>query len=119
MQTCPICGSSLVVAKLSCGCCQVDYTGCFHLPRLARLDAAQQKLAEHFLLSGGNLKELAQQQGITYPTLRKQIDNLILALQQLKGEDEQAISEMLERVESGKLTAEAAERLIRERNGDA
>ena len=89
------------------------------MPRLARLGIAHQILAEKFLLTGGNLKELAQMEGITYPTLRKQIDVLIAELEALKEEDNQMISELLDQVEQGELPAEAAERLIKEINGDA
>ena len=119
MQKCPICGSKLEINKYSCGGCEVEYLGNFQLPRLARLGAAHQLLAEKFLLAGGNLKELAQLEGITYPTLRKQIDALIEELQAIKLEDNQQIADILEKVESGDLPAEAAERLIKEMNGDA
>lgn len=89
------------------------------MPRLARLGTAYQILAEKFLLTGGNLKELAQMERVTYPTLRKQIDLLIAELQALKEEDNRIISELLDKVEKGEMPAEAAERLIKEINGDA
>jgi len=89
------------------------------MPRLARLGTGHQILAEKFLLTGGNLKELAQMEGVTYPTLRKQIDLLIAELQALKEEDNRIISELLDKVEKGEMPAEAAERLIKELNGDA
>ena len=119
MQKCPICGSRPHVNKFTCGGCGVEFTGNFHFPRLARLGAAHQRLAEQFLLSGGNFKELGQLQGITYPTLRKQIDSLIDELRALRAQDDLTISGILAQVESGALSAEAAERLIKELNGDA
>lgn len=119
MQRCPICGSRLEINKYSCGGCEVEYLGNFQLPRLARLGAAHQLLAEKFLLTGGNLKELAQLEGITYPTLRKQVDVMIEELKALKQEDDRSISDLLAQVERGDLPAEAAERLIKELNGDA
>jgi hypothetical protein len=119
MHSCPICHGQLKIDKLSCGECQLEFTGSFRVPRLMRLAAGQQRLAEQFLLAGGNLKDLAQNLGITYPTLRKQIDGLIHDLQGLRREDEQLISSLLDKVEKGELSAEAANRHIRELNGDA
>lgn len=119
MRSCPICGSRLEVIKCACGGCQLEFSGKFQLPRLARLGTAYQNLAEKFLLTGGNLKELAQMEGITYPTLRKQIDTLITELQGLQEEDNRMISVLLDKVERGEIPAETAERLIKEINGDA
>jgi hypothetical protein len=119
MQNCPICGSKLKIQKCTCEGCKVEYSGDFQLPRLARLGIAHQLLAEKFLITGGNLKELAQMEGITYPTLRKQVDVLIEELKALKEEDNRMINDLLEKVEKGELPAEAAERLIKEINGDA
>ena len=104
---------------MRCSSCQIGFDGEFALPRLARLGRDHQHLAEQLILTGGNLKELALQLGITYPTLRKQIDNLILELKRLQDQDNQRTTEMLDAVERGELTAESAARMVKEQNGDA
>ena len=117
MHHCSICGHLVAVHKVSCPSCRVAFEGDFRLPRLARLDAAEHQLAEQFLLSGGNLKELAVALGTSYPTLRKRLDALTESLQRLRREDEAEADRMLDGVETGQLRAEEAARLIKEMSG--
>ena len=117
MHHCSICGHLVALHKVSCSSCRVAFEGYFRLPRLARLDAAEQQLAEQFLLSGGNLKELAVALGTSYPTLRKRLDALTESLQRLRREDEAEADRMLDGVETGQLRAEEAARLIKEMSG--
>ena len=117
MHHCSICGHLVALHKVSSPSCRVAFEGDFRLPRLARLDAAEQQLAEQFLLSGGNLKELAVALGTSYPTLRKRLDALTESLQRLRREDEAEADRMLDGVETGQLRAEEAARLIKEMSG--
>ena len=117
MHHCSICGHLVGIQRVHCPSCKVGFDGDFRLPRLARLDAAEQQLAEQFLLSGGNLKELAVALGTSYPTLRKRLDALTESLRRLRGEDEAEAGRMLDGVEAGRRRAEEAARLIREMSG--
>ena len=83
-------------------------------PKLAR---EEQRLAEQFLLAGGNLKELALALGTSYPTLRKRLDALIERLQGLRNSDEEEAGRLLDGVETGQTRAEEAARIIREMSG--
>jgi len=116
---CPVCHTALEVSEYTCPACALTLRGRFLLPRLARLDAEQQQLAEQLILAGGNLTELAREQGISHPTLRKRLDSLIAALQALRAEDERRTGELLTAVEQGTMAPEFAARLIREQNGGA
>jgi len=95
----------------------VTYEGAFHPPRLARLDTEQQRLAEEIVLAAGNLKEVASRLGISYPTLRKRVDALVVALAGLRAADETSTRTLLDAVEAGRTTPEYAARRIRELNG--
>ena len=88
------------------------------LPRLVRLPSAHRQLAEQLILCGGNLKILAATIGISYPTLRRKIDDLINALTQLKTEDEQLIASILEKIENGGIKPEEGIRKIKEIQGE-
>lgn len=88
------------------------------MPRLARLDNELRVLAEEFLLSGGNLKDLAAAKGVSYPTLRKQVDKMIEQIKTLKAEDEKKIEDIISDIEQGKRTGEEGLRLIKEINGE-
>jgi hypothetical protein len=94
------------------------YEGEFTMPRLMRLSPQHSKLAEEFLLCGGNLKELSGQVGVSYPTLRKQVDAMIEELAKLRTEDNDAIEKILDAIETGSMKAEYGMRLIKEINGE-
>ena len=117
MHHCPSCDGALEVAQLNCQACGVTYEGRFNQPRLARLDAPQQALIEQIILSAANLKDVAKEQGVSFPTLRKRLDGLITALQEMRAEDEARCQALLEEVEAGSIAPEQAARLIKELNG--
>jgi hypothetical protein len=117
MHQCLNCSSTLAVTNLSCGTCGVSYSGRFLLPRLGRLSPDQQRLAEHLVLAAGNLKQMSANLEVSYPTLRKRLDELVAALADLRKADEAAAAGLLDEVERGGTTPESAARLIRELNG--
>lgn len=114
---CSLCASALTPQRLYCESCGVGFEGGFLLPRLARLAPESMRLAESFLLAGGNLKALARDMDISYPTLRKRLDELIEELNRLAEADRQRSEALLKAVESGDIAPEQAARQIRELNG--
>lgn len=118
MKQCPVCQNALKPIKMKCGECGVTYAGEFSMPRFMRMSPEHLKLAEAFLLCGGNLKELSEQVGISYPTLRKHINAMIEELSTLRDEDNNAIETILESIEQGGMKAEHGLRLIKEINGE-
>ena len=74
---CPSCGVGLRVVKLHCGNCETEVSGSFDLPLLARLDEREQAFIVDFVKSSGSLKEMAKNRGISYPTVRNLLDDLI------------------------------------------
>ena len=119
MHQCSTCQKTLEAERLRCVACGLAYEGRFGLPRLARLGPAEQDLAERLLLAAGNLKEVAGAIEISYPTLRKRLDALIMNLNALRDEDEARTRTLLDEVAAGTRNAEEAARLIKEMNGGA
>lgn len=117
MHQCLNCESNLAVTKLHCDTCQVSYVGEFSLPRLARLSPAQQHLAEQLVVAAGNLKQMAASLEVSYPTVRKRLDELVEALDELRRGDDVRATALLKAVEAGKMTPETAARLIKELKG--
>ena len=118
MKHCLACQSSLTPTKFKCHSCGVTYEGVFSLPRIMRLSTENLKLAEAFLLCSGNFKELAEQLGVSYPTLRKHVDAMINELTALRQQDQQAIESILVDIDKGDLKSQEGLRLIREINGE-
>lgn len=77
---CPYCGGAMVIAKMTCGHCQVAIEGPFPPSRLGNLPLEHQRFIEVFLLAGGSLKEVAERTGVSYPTVRSRLDKVIEAL---------------------------------------
>jgi len=118
MTHCLICESLLHIKTLSCSSCHTDYSGEFYFPRLARLSNEEQKLAEALIMHGGNLKEMSQELEVSYPTLKKRLNELSVSLQEKKKEDETLIEQIFLDIEAQKITAQEGIKRIKEINGE-
>ena len=82
--SCPSCLGSLHVSQLSCPSCSTQVSGNFPLPVLLRLTSDDQAFILQFFLTSGSLKEMASQMGISYPTVRNKLDDLIEKVKKLQ-----------------------------------
>src|SRR5689334_23907370 len=110
---CPYCGGPMAVTRMSCTHCKVAIDAAFPMSRLASLPVEHQRFIEMFVLAGGNLKEIAEQVGVSYPTIRSRLDKVIDALRAEIGKTRRVQGNVLDAVEPGKTNAEAAARLIK------
>ncbi len=74
---CPSCSSVLNVKSLVCSNCHTEVSGVFNLPLLASLSQQEQEFIVAFVKSSGSLKDMAQQLGLSYPTVRNLLDDII------------------------------------------
>ena len=74
---CPACNAPLRVGRLFCGECRTEVCGDFELPVLARLSDKEQQFILAFVKSSGSLKGMAKSMGVSYPTVRNILDDLI------------------------------------------
>src|SRR2546421_9286996 len=111
---CPYCGSALAVTRMTCSHCSVSIDAAFPMSRLGSLPVEHQKFIEMFVLSGGNLKELAEQVGVSYPTLRSRLDKVIEALRGEIAKTRRVHGTVLDAVDPGKTNAETAAKLIKQ-----
>lgn len=117
MIQCKNCSNILELRRLTCQSCGLHYEGRFQVPRLARLLPEHQGLIEEIILAGANLKQVAQEEAISYPTLRKRLEAAIAALSALREADEAESARLLDQVERGEIMAEEAARLMEEMSG--
>ena len=106
---CPYCDRAMQVTRMSCASCEVSVEADFPAPRLARLPVEHQRFIEMFVLASGNLKAIAEQAGVSYPTVRSRLDKIIDALRREIMESDEAAGDVGRGVETG----EAAARLIK------
>jgi hypothetical protein len=76
-HSCPACASPLKVTALGCTTCETTIAGSFDLPLLARLSAEDLAFILDFVTCSGSLKIMAQQLGLSYPTVRNLLDDII------------------------------------------
>jgi len=68
------------VTRLQCGACHTAIEGSFALDRFARLNADQLAFLETFIRRRGVIKDIEVDLGISYPTVRARLDEVIRAL---------------------------------------
>lgn len=71
-------------------------------------------MLEDFLIAGGNISELAQQHGVSRPTMRNRLQELIGVVSRMRDEDSQRIDAILVAIEKKQMSPELGGRLIRE-----
>ena len=74
---CPSCNSQLNVKSLICEHCQTEIQGQYELPTPVRLSVDDQSFMLEFIKASGSLKEMARLLGLSYPTVRNRLDEII------------------------------------------
>ncbi len=74
---CPSCREPLLVSELSCTDCETVISGKYPLPKLLQLPLENQEFILQFVLNSGSLKKMALIMGVSYPTVRNKLDDII------------------------------------------
>lgn len=122
ISRCPVCGHRLKVVKLQCEHCETAIENEFTLSKFDYLTPEELSFAETFLLCRGNIKEVEKALGISYPTVRSRLDQVIASLggRSIPAERQtsQRKREILDALERGELTAQEAVEQLKETGGD-
>jgi hypothetical protein len=138
--SCPVCGDAMLVSRLSCARCGSSLEGAFHLHgaapgasagprgaradedarfgRLARLDVAQLDFVETFLRCRGVIKNVEDMLGISYPTVKSRLADVLGAMgfgpeEDLPdGDRRRERREILADLAAGRISTEEAHRLL-------
>ena len=115
VSKCPICGGRMHITQLHCGSCDTSLTGLFAPCKFCQLTAEQQEFVEVFLASRGNIKEVERLLGISYPTVRSRLDQIIEALgyRVEYQETDSHRKDILKALSDGEITAEEAIKLLK------
>lgn len=115
--SCPVCGKEMKVRRLECDHCHSALEGHFALCKFCRLSQDQIRFVEVFLRSRGNIKEVERAFGISYPTVRNRLDEVITALGYNVNQGQDEISEkrkeILDALEKGEMDAQEAAKLLK------
>lgn len=78
---CPSCGGVLGVKSLHCAECDTTISGQFEVHPILRLTTEEQQFVMDFIRCSGSLKQMAADMGLSYPTVRNILDDIISKLQ--------------------------------------
>jgi hypothetical protein len=115
--SCPVCSEEMKVTRLYCNSCGTSLEGDFSICRFCRLDEEQREFLETFIRCKGNIKEVEGELGISYPTVKRRLDQLIEDLgyqsDSLPPEEKQVQrKEILDKLEAGEISSVEAVELL-------
>lgn len=119
---CPVCNGPLIVKQLHCENCDINIEGRFEVSGLTSLNAQQLEFVEVFLRCEGKINRVEKDLGISYPTVRSRLHDIIRSMgyePTLENEAEdtnRARLQVLEELSTGSISAEEAINILRKGN---
>jgi hypothetical protein len=80
LESCPSCGGELEIRELRCSWCETEVRSYFKPCDFCRLTEEQSTFLRLFVTSRGNLSEVEKRLGVSYPTVRAKLDEVIARL---------------------------------------
>jgi hypothetical protein len=124
ITVCPTCKHDLHVTKLACDHCDTIVEGNFGLSKFNYLDSEKLYFIEVFIKNRGSIKAIEKEMNISYPTVKKLLDDVIVGLgydvtesddasQKESSVQQKPKSNVLEKLEKGEISVEEALKLIK------
>ena len=117
---CPLCGGAVTVTRFTCSSCDTTIDGRFTAGPFSQLDPQQIQFVETFVRCEGKINRMEGEIGLSYPTIRNRLHEIIRALGYQPGADDEPSSltseerkQILEDLDNGQINAEEAMRLLR------
>lgn len=76
-STCPVCSDSLITLRVGCPSCGTELSGHFGQCRFCALESSDLAILEVFLRSRGNVRDVQAHLGVSYPTARQRLSDLL------------------------------------------
>ncbi len=118
---CPLCGGELTVTKVYCRECDTTIEGRFTAGPFSQLKPDQLAFLETFVRCEGRFNRMENELGLSYPTLRNRLQEVIRALgyEPVAADEPNIIPEekrqqVLEDLDQGRINYDEAMRLLRE-----
>jgi hypothetical protein len=119
-SNCPLCSGEVTVTKINCRDCDSTIEGRFTAGAFSQLTMEQLAFVETFVRCEGKITRVEAELGLSYPTIRNRLHEVIRALGYEPGEgDSSGISEqerrrILESLEKGEISYEDAMQMLEE-----
>jgi len=116
---CPVCSHGLTVTRLHCDQCGTELGGSFSLGKFQQLRPEQLQFIETFIKCEGKIKDVEEELGISYPTVRARLRDVIRALGYEPSDDTPTPAErrraILDDLAQKKISVDDAARLLKNR----
>ncbi len=113
-SSCPACSGALVATRLSCASCEMQIEGRFEFPELLRLSREDLDFVLSFVRTSGSLKEMGRLLGLSYPTVRNRLDEIIGRLSAAARDRTAERRAVLDAIASGELSVKEGARRLEE-----
>lgn len=115
VSKCPICSAKLKIAKLKCSKCGTVIENDFEFSKFEYLEEEQLNFMEVFLKCRGNIKDVEKELGISYPTVRAKLDEVVSSLgYTVVKKPTIGNKEVIDMLEKGEISPEQAVNMIKE-----
>ncbi len=114
LSSCPICKHELRIKELHCENAGSSFNGNFENSWLAAFSESQLEFIKLFLLVQGNLKELQNKLGISYPTVKNRLAEIVSVITKTKN-DPDKVTDILADLEEGFINVDEAISMINKR----
>ena len=117
LTTCPVCADALTVTRLHCRSCDTTVEGHFETGRLGRLRADQLEFVETFIRCEGKLNRMERELGLSYPTLRSRLTEVVTQMGFELGPEPAELSDkqrhrILDELAQGEISSEQAMQML-------
>lgn len=115
---CPVCAGGLDITAVACAVCQLEIKGSVRSHWLIGLDSDQLDFLLTFVRCRGVIRDIEALLGVSYPTVRSRIDQLVDAVEQRLEESQSSATPLdsriaiLNRLASGEISPERAMALL-------
>jgi len=118
---CPLCGGEIAVTRLHCRDCDTTFEGRFTGWPFSQLTPDQVHFIEIFIRCEGKIRRMQDEIGLSYPTIRSRLHEVMRALgyepgggEEMGGLSEQVRQHILEDLDSGRIDAIEAMRQLKD-----
>lgn len=121
---CPICRGEIAVTRLHCRQCETTFEGWFMHAAFAHLTQEQLEFVETFVRCEGKITRMEDELGLSYPTIRNRLHEVIRAMGYEPGGGDETPSasdevrkNILEDLDKGLITAGQAMSMLQDMGG--
>ncbi len=115
---CPVCHHDMLITRMACRNCGSALEGRFGLGRLFQLTPEQRHFVEIFIRCEGKLNRVQEELGLSYPTVRARLEDVIRAmgydLASPEDVSEEGRRDVLERLARQEISADEALELMQQ-----